>query len=419
MATTSSKHPVLTVLGLSIDEAFESRDAVMRLLEETRLLAGFPKTLELFTARYPAARTHPLLTLGLPLEQSLRTLRERGREGPVLLLCNGDPLFFGLGAKLRNVFQPDDLRIIPSPSSVQLACARLSIQNHDIRPLSLHGRDDLSRLDEALAQNEKIALLLDERHSPSFVAGYLREHGAHHYAMHVFTDLGSENEHYEHHMPDSPMPHPGGPALALLLPTRERRPVFGLPNDFFSPDYATALPVRGSAVALLSLSPTHVLWDIGAGSGAFSFDAAVLLSRGRVYAVEERKERAERIRKRAQLLQAATVHTVHGRAPECLETLPDPDAIFLGGGLMEEGETLLRALTARLRPGGILVAAIVLLESLGKALNFCRTEGVQWDLHEIQISSSRPLAGDRHMKASNPVFLLRIQKHSLPAHSGK
>ena len=58
-----------------------------------------------------------------------------------------------------------------------------------------------------------------------------------------------------------------------------------------------------------------------------------------------------------------------GAAPSALEGLPDPDRVFVGGGLTgpDGGPALLDALVARLRPGGRLVVAAVLLGSVEAA----------------------------------------------------
>ena len=40
------------------------------------------------------------------------------RGQPVAVLASGDPMHFGMGATLTRYIEPDEMRIIPAPSSV-------------------------------------------------------------------------------------------------------------------------------------------------------------------------------------------------------------------------------------------------------------------------------------------------------------
>ena len=74
-----------------------------------------------------------------------------------------------------------------------------------------------------------------------------------------------------------------------------------------------------------------MVWDIGAGSGSVAIEAAQLAQAGMVYAVEPEPSDIALIQANAEEFGVPNVKPVLGRAPEILETLPDPDAIFVGG----------------------------------------------------------------------------------------
>jgi precorrin-6Y C5,15-methyltransferase (decarboxylating) len=95
--------------------------------------------------------------------------------------------------------------------------------------------------------------------------------------------------------------------------------------------------------------------------------------------------------------------------PEDLAGLPDPDRVFLGGGL-GKGTRVLEEALRRLRPGGRLVIHAVLLGSLQRALDLFRSRGWSFDVTQVQISRSKGLAGDLRLEPLNPVFVMAARK---------
>lgn len=99
----------------------------------------------------------------------------------------------------------------------------------------------------------------------------------------------------------------------------------------------TKQEVRAAALAKLAVRPTDTLWDVGAGTGSVSVELALAAPRGRVYAVECDPEACALIRKNRERFAAWNLTLIEGKAPQALEALPAPDAVFLGGtkGSME------------------------------------------------------------------------------------
>src|SRR5205823_4074514 len=105
-----------------------------------------------------------------------------------------------------------------------------------------------------------------------------------------------------------------------------------------------------------------VIWDVGAGSGSVSIEAAMLAPEGRVYAVEVDPEGVEICRENLRTFATDNVRVVAGRAPEACVGLEEPDAVFVGGskGSMEE---IIELALDRLKPGGRLVINAITLEN--------------------------------------------------------
>jgi len=94
----------------------------------------------------------------------IRPLLEARRGRPVCVLATGDPLCYGVGAKLHRWFDRDEIAVVPAPSAFSLACARLGWSLPDVETLTLHGRP-LETLAAYLAdQNEQLRALGEIAH---------------------------------------------------------------------------------------------------------------------------------------------------------------------------------------------------------------------------------------------------------------
>ncbi|MDY0307977.1 MAG: RsmD family RNA methyltransferase, partial [Desulfovibrionaceae bacterium] len=190
----------------------------------------------------------------------------------------------------------------------------------------------------------------------------------------------------------------------------------------------------------LRLPPDAIMWDLGAGSGAVSLEAARLLSKGRVVAVERQAERVRHIKANVQrtgawLVEVAQAsleqflengsyrtcgtHGTYNKAGQaqdgrgtCLEHTSHsspPTHIFFGGGASAE---VLTQCAALLSPGGRMVVAAVLLSTLETARTVISRLGWPLTVHQLMHHASSPLGDDLRLVPSNPVFLLETQKPS-------
>lgn len=91
----------------------------------------------------------------------------------------------------------------------------------------------------------------------------------------------------------------------------------------------TKFEVRALALARLGPRTGDLVWDVGAGSGSVAVECARFGAAA--IAVEKSPDGVERVRANA-LAHGVDVQTVHGAAPAALSRLPDPDAVFVGGG---------------------------------------------------------------------------------------
>ena len=122
---------------------------------------------------------------------------------------------------------------------------------------------------------------------------------------------------------------------------------------------------------------------------------------GRVYAVECNPEACALIRKNRERFAAWNLTLIEGKAPQALEALPAPDAVFLGGtkGSME---AVVDAVLAKNR----LCISAIALETLSAAVAALTARGLTAEVTQIAVSRTKP-AGRLHLlMANNPIFLI-------------
>lgn len=378
------------------------------------VLAGGARLLAAFADR-PGRRIPIAGPLPAVLD-AIETALEAGET--VAVLADGDPLYFGIGRALVARFGPERLAFYPNVSAVATAAARLGRPWHDLPAVSLHGRADATPFFAALARHGAVAVYTDARNTPAAIAALLLARGGDAFAMAVCEDLGLAGERVRR----LPLAAATGlddcSALNLCIVERTRAPevalALGLADEALLRRDAvfTKAPVRAVSLAALHLRPGHVVWDVGAGTGSVALEASLLNPGGPVFAVERDPGRHAFLVQNIRRTGALTVTPVCGEAPDALAGLPDPDRIFVGGGLSGRPE-LLPGLCGRLRPGGRLVINAVLLQSLQQAMaELGRQPDMAVSLTQLQASASSPLAGDLRLAADNPVFILTAAKEA-------
>lgn len=181
----------------------------------------------------------------------------------------------------------------------------------------------------------------------------------------------------------------------------------GIPDELFIRGDVpmTKQEVRAVALAKLRLTATDTVWDVGAGTGSVSIEAALVARAGSVWAVERNAAGVRLIRENVDAFGCGNVHAVPGVAPEALAKLPVPDAVFVGGSAGELPSIVEAALEKNSQVR--LCVPCVTVETLTEAcalLSGSRFKGFE----ACQVSAARAEAvGSHHlMKAQNPVFLV-------------
>ncbi len=337
-------------------------------------------------------------------------------ERRVAVLSSGDPLFFGIGSQLLRNLPEDRLEFLPNVSSVQYAFSKIRIPWDDAVFVSVIDRDLNTEVDRIVAV-EKVAILTDRINSPGRVAAELIARGREGYKAYLCENLGTSKERIViTDLRTLRTMETAAPNLLILIKGYDSDeeaglPVLGIPDEEFrlSRRVITQEEIRVLALAKLRLRQDITLWDIGAGSGSVSIEADNLIRNGRIYAVEQDEERVEILRDNLRRMDSRKVILVNGTAPDCLEDLPDPDRVFIGGagGNLQE---VLEVVETRLSAGGRVVVNAMALGTLFAVSEFFERSGYRVEIAAINISRTNPATDYKVFEAINPVYMIMAEK---------
>ncbi|MFD7548169.1 precorrin-6y C5,15-methyltransferase (decarboxylating) subunit CbiE [Streptomyces sp. NPDC059578] len=363
--TTEAPHPhPVALIGIGADGWPGLPDASREALRAADVILGAPRQLALLPTECPADR----VPWPSPLRPAVPALLAAHADRRLAVLASGDPMFHGIGRALAEVVGPTALDVHPHPSSVSLACARLGWPVEDTDVVTAVGRP-VDRLAALLHPGRRVLVLSADADGPAAVAALLRDRGFGPSPVRVLERLGAPDEHLTQAQRADAWTRPPGAALNLVAVECVRAPdavalgtVPGLPDAAYENDgQLTKRHVRAATLAVLAPEPGELLWDVGGGSGSIAVEWLRAHPSCRAVSVERDPDRAERITRNARTLGVPGLRVVTGAAPDVLDGLPAPDAVFIGGGLTAPG--LLDRCWAALRPGGRLVANTVTLES--------------------------------------------------------
>jgi len=388
--------PWLTIIGIGEDGPDGLPPASLRALEAAEIVMGPKRHLGLLPPLRAEVVEWPMpFADGLPL-----LLRFRGRK--VAVLASGDPFWYGAGSVLARELEPDEWRALPVPSTASLAAARLGWPLERVTCLGLHAAP-LTRLRPHLAPGARLIVLLRDGEAVRELVRWLTAEGFGASVLWVMEALGGPRERIRQARADNMALDDIALPVCVALEVAGEGAVIpavpGRPHELFDHDgQITKAPVRALTSAALAPRAGEHLWDIGAGSGAISIEWLLAHPQTTATAIEAVPERAARARANAERLGVDRLEVVEGTAPEALDGLAAPDAVFIGGGL---SEALLADLWARLPAGARIVANAVTLESEALLARWHAAHGGR--LMRFDVSEAAPLGSKRGWRAAYPI----------------
>lgn len=332
-----------------------------------------------------------------------------------VVVMTGDVGLFSGARRLVEALSGDaqmDVRVIPGISSASYLAARLARPWQDWRFVSAHGV-----VCDIVAEAERageLFLATSGGEDPSRLSGELVQAGFGDARVTVAERLSYPDERITCATASEIAGQTFDDLNVMLIEfaggvASSRWPYAssGIPDELFIRGDVpmTKQEVRAVALAKLRLTATDTVWDVGAGTGSVSIEAALVARAGSVWSVERNAAGVRLIRENADAFGCGNVHAVPGVAPDALAKLPVPDAVFVGGSAGELPSIVEAALEKNSQVR--LCVPCVTVETLTEAcalLSGSRFKGFE----ACQVSAARAEAvGSHHlMKAQNPVFLV-------------
>jgi precorrin-6B C5,15-methyltransferase / cobalt-precorrin-6B C5,C15-methyltransferase len=397
----------LSIVGIGEDGAEGLSPIARRLITSAELVVGGARHLELagdLVCGRPLAWPSPMSDAFGEIR------RHRGRS--VVVLASGDPFHFGVGKQLAAFVPEGEFVCLPQPSAFSLAAARMGWSLQDVALVTLHGRA-LQGIVRYLQSGARILALSWDGATPGKLAELLDARRMGQSRITVLEAMGGPRERIRHaaaaNFDIKEIVALNTIAIEVIAePQAAIIPLAtGLDDALFEHDgQLTKREIR--AVTLSSLAPRHgeLLWDVGLGAGSIAIEWLLRHPSLSAIGIEARSDRADRAARNAAALGVPELQIVQDSAPEAFVGLARPDAVFIGGGMMDDG--VFEEVWAALKPRGRLVANAVSLETETRLAEYFRRFG--GDLVRLQVARAEQVGTMFGWRPAMPVTQWRVSK---------
>lgn len=351
-------------------------------------------------------------------------------ERNYFVAVSGDSGFFSGAAGIRSALENrgSAVKVLPGISSLSYLCAKAGVSWQDAVCISAHGRE--VNIASEVRRSRKTFVLTGG--NAGALLKRLTDFGLGGVRVIAGEDLSYESENIVEGSACELAESEFAALTSLLILNEDAQNgcCFGIGDDLFVRGEIpmTKREVRAVTMSYLNIRSEDIVYDIGAGTGSVTVEAALAAYRGQVFAVERNPKAIELIGENCRRFSADNVKIVEGSAPAALLGLPAPDAVFLGG----TGGALNEILEALCGPPALfrdspdnrtcedlipqqpietrvlrIVMNAVSMESIGSAMTMFEKYGGQ-NLEAVQISAARTRkAGKYHLlNGQNPVFII-------------
>ena len=310
------------------------------------------------------------------------------------------------------------IRVICGISSVSWFAARAGIPWQDWKILSSHGR--FCNVTGQVRRNRKCFLLLsgaeDLRKTGSLLQEAQKRGVLGHLQLIYGYDLSRpEEEIRECSAQDlTEVTKEGLYVLYIEHAAAEKTPVVpGLSDSAFTRGKApmTSSEIRALSLCRLGLTSQAVVWDVGAGTGSVSIEAALACPQGTVFSIEYKPDALGLLAENRAAFCLQNMEIIEGRAPLALEDLPAPTHVFIGGSGGEIGQ-ILEIIFAK-NPGARVVVNCITSETLAalhQALERIPVRNLQ--CAQVSVNREEMLGRYHYLRAGNPVFIISFEGHA-------
>lgn len=353
-------------------------------------------------------------------EEIVSAILQQPQDSIISVLLSGDVGFYSAAKKLcgciRQSLAGAKLELICGISSLQYFCAKIETSWDDLKVISVHGREN--NVPAAVQKFGKVFVLTGSNQTAGDVCKALCRYGLSDALVWVGEELSYPQEKISHGTAEE-LSGQTFSSLAVMVIEGKKvpqtdYPAIGLADEMFLRSTEgktvpmTKQEIRAVALSRLQITEDACVYDVGAGTGSVSIEAALLARGGRVYAIEKNPQAVEQLHKNRELFGTQNMQIVSGNAPQALLPLPAPDFVFVGGSSGNLSDIL--QLCFSKNPKVRVVVTAVTLETVGEMLCCAKELGqtfpnLCFEVTQVSCARSRQ-AGNYHlMNGMNPVWI--------------
>jgi len=323
------------------------------------------------------------------------------------VLLSGDVGFYSGASKLLKELTDFEVELLPGISSLSAFCAKLNISWEDIFFTSCHGRKQ--NLIYPICHRKKTFALLSNEQDIPMLCKKLMDYQISEVILHIGERLSYPDEKILHLSPDEAEKRSYHSPLVLLAenaaPRLEYRGEIA-DSEFVRGEVPmTKSEVRTIGLSKLKLTKEACFYDIGAGTGSISIQAAMNFPDSQIYSIERKEQAISLIEENKRRFAADNVTVIKGIAPECIEGLLPPSHVLIGGSMGKMRE-ILEAIWRKNADARIVVHAIC-PETVGETLQILKEKGREVEeLLQIGVAKGKKVGSYHLMTGQNPVTIL-------------
>ena len=164
--------------------------------------------------------------------------------------------------------------------------------------------------------------------------------------------------------------------------------------------------IRILTIAKARIKPDSIVYDIGAGTGSISIEAARLAPKGRVYAIERKADGIELIAQNMEKFGVTNIERITAEAPDGMTQLPPTDAVIVGGS-GHNLAVILDIACDKLKPAGRIIITAITMQTFMAALDYFRgRQEFVYEAIQVQVNRFDKVGGYDMAKALNPIYIV-------------
>lgn len=400
----------ISILGIGMGQADGFTLQARKACEQADVIIGARRMAE------ASAKNGKPVYISYKAEEIVRYIKEHPEYERVAVVFSGDIGFYSGAGKVKEQLEVMareehmelEMEMIPGVSSISYFCAKLGIAWEDATILSVHGKKE--NVLSAVCRAEKTIILAGSNQDIRDICISLTEAGLGALPVCIGIRLSYEEERILKGKAADYTEYDEEPLAVIYIENPQGRKCMvshGLPDEIFVRGKVpmTKAEVRSVCLSKMQIQRDWIIYDVGAGTGSVSAEAARLADKGHIYAIERKKEAVELIRENARRMKTDNITIAEGEASEMIRELPPPDCVFIGGSGGRLREII--ECVCKKNPKVRIVISAVTLETLAKAVEYCKMiPKTEEEIVQVSIAKARTV-GDYHMMAGqNPVFII-------------